>query len=74
VAHDVHSFPSSYFNFTVHHSFSCLFLKEKNAKKTPCLSMIVVNAGRERDRMVGTAPEAGADIQDRRHCVGRVDI
>ena len=31
----------------------------------------MLNAGRERDRMAGATPEAGADIQDRRNCVGR---
>ena len=35
--------------------------------------MIVFTVGRERDRISGDAPEAGVDIEDRRHCVGRED-
>ena len=49
------------------------FLKRKKMEKL-CLPDDCADAGRERDRMTGVAPEAGADIQDRRHCVGRADI
>jgi hypothetical protein len=53
------------------------FLKKEKIGKNVSLKddkSDCANAGRERDRMAGAAPEAGADIQGRRHCVGRADI